>query len=328
MTDNDLSEKDKAIIRYVHQYRLLKSQDHIQRLVGGSYRTVRRLTTLAEASYLHHFKSKDPSKQRAYGIGNRGITFLAKELGLRRPRVNARASNNRLKGINFEHTFLIAKTMIAIELATKTHPEVRFITPDEIYNRALTPEAAKRWFQKERFYGREKRFKVTARIEPPGYKPDDATIYGDWIFGLEYGKPDERWQSYFILEADRGGMPVETTDFARTSIIKKMYVYLACGRKRTVVMGRETKKPPTIFFETFGIPNIQTLFVVDPVDGHEGEKRIPNCITLAKKLTEGKGTRQFLFAGPTWSESEDLFSAQLLDGTGSPVTIVPLQSVP
>lgn len=327
MTDNDLSNRDKAILRYVHQYRLLKSQDHIWKLVGGSERTVRRLRDLAEASYLHRFKSKDPFNQRVYGIGNRGITFLAKHYGLRRPKVNAKASNNRLKKFNIEHTFLIAKTMIAIELAAKNHPEIRFITPAEIYNRANTPEEAKRWFTKERFFAREKRFKVKAEIKPPGIERFPATIYADWMFGLEYGKPEERRQRYFLLEADRGNMPVETTDFDRTSIIKKMYVYRACGMKREVVIGKETRRPHTIFFEKFGIHKIQTLFVIDPVDGHEGEKRIPNCITLAKKLTKGKGTMQFLFAHAKWSESEDLFRAPLLDGRGAPVTIVPLQSV-
>ncbi len=328
MTDNDLSNKDKAILRYVHQYRLLKSQDHIWKLIGGSDRTVRRLRDLAEASYLHRFKTKDASKQRVYGIGNRGLTFLAREGGYARKKVNAKASNNRLKNLNIEHTFLIAKTMIAIELAAKDHPEVRFITPDEIYNRVDTPAEAKRWFTKERFFAREKRFKLKADIKPPGMESFKATIFADWMFGLEYGKPGERRQRYFLLEADRGNMPVETTDFDRTSIIKKMYVYRACGVKREVVIGRETRRPPTIFFEKFGIHKIQTLFVVDPVDGHEGEKRIPNCITLAKKLTKGKGTIQFLFANAKWSESEDLFRAPLLDSRGGSVTIVPLQIDP
>ena len=146
------------------------------------------------------------------------------------------------------------------------------------------------------------------------------------MFGLEYGKPEERRQRFFVLEADRGGMPVETNNFKRSSIIKKLYVYRAAGLRRRVVVGNTERRQSTIFEDLFGIPNIQALFIVDPVEGHDGEKRIPNCVNLSKKLTGGPGGRQFLFAPATWPAAEDIFTAPLIDGTGTNTTIVPLES--
>lgn len=325
-----IRERDIEILRAVHQFRVLKSQDHLQRLFGGSDRIPRRLDQLSGAGYLYRFKRPHIRSQYYYGLGNQGATLLSDRLGWPRTRVNWRLKNQRLKDKHLDHTFMIADVMIAVELAAQELDGVRFISPEEVFTRSGSPQSAKTWFTQDRFHQGEKRFKVSAFIKPPGIVGHEATIYGDWIFGLEFDGERGKTQRYFMLEADRGGMPVDTNNFNRRSIVQKMFVYLECGkRKKTTNRStRQEKHSSTIFEELYGIPNIRTLFVIDPTEGGEGEKRIQTCIDTCKKITNGRGSKQFLFALASWPESPTLLTDFLLDGTGSSMSLLPKVSEP
>ena len=119
-----IRERDIEILRAVHQFRVLKSQDHLQRLFGGSDRIPRRLDQLSGAGYLYRFKRPHIRSQYYYGLGNQGATLLSDRLGWPRTRVNWRLKNQRLKDKHLDHTFMIADVMIAVELAAQDQQHV------------------------------------------------------------------------------------------------------------------------------------------------------------------------------------------------------------
>ena len=55
MDSLQLRPRDLQMLRAIHQFRVLKSQDHVQRLFGGSDRIPVRLRQLAEHGYLYRF---------------------------------------------------------------------------------------------------------------------------------------------------------------------------------------------------------------------------------------------------------------------------------
>jgi hypothetical protein len=81
----------------------------------------------------------------------------------------------------------------------------------------------------------------------------------------------------FLLEVDRGSMPVVRSNFERTSFNRKLLVYWEAWKKK-------------LHIEQFGVSQIRVLTIADSA------KRAENMLSAVDAITAGKGTNFFLFA--------------------------------
>lgn len=185
--------------------------------------------------------------------------------------------------------------------------DVRYISPEEIFERAPGP-TRKRWHELKRTAADDP-FRISSPVKWNGATAR-ATIYADWMFGLELLDRNPAPKVYFFVEADRGTMPVTTGSIDKPSIIKKLLVYQAAGR---IIKGI---RKPNFFKETFDIHGIRTLFVIAPDSsrGTKGKERLKSCLKANQDITKGQGSGQFLFADRSFLEAPDPLSATLLSG--------------
>ena len=207
-----LTERDLEIIRLVHRHRFLRSF-HIATLTDGSPQQVlRRLQLLYHHGYLERpraqlqYYERGGSKSIAYGLGNKGGTYLENELGIAVPHDSWDEKNHVIGRVYLEHALLVADVMVAIELACRKRG-IRLLYENQLA------------FQVER---QPLQWKVKIN---GGQK---LGVIPDRVFALEF--PDSNGQNqrvHFFLEADRGTMPVARRNLSQTSFRRKLLAYEA-----------------------------------------------------------------------------------------------------
>ena len=111
-----------------------------------------------------------------------------------------------------EHQIEIVNFQVALQRAVRNHPGLRIITPAEITAASRQPMQASR-----------APFALRAKLAHRGVVREIGVV-PDIVFGLELPDGSRR---YFMVEIDRGTMPITRADFAQTSFEKKMRAYLA-----------------------------------------------------------------------------------------------------
>jgi hypothetical protein len=115
-----IQPRDLEIIKLVHDYRFLNS-DQIKYLVTGSNQVIlRRLQKLFHHGFLdrplQQFSYRGNHKM-IYALGNSGATILASEYGMDRRRINWRNKNYEAGEIYLNHTLMISHFRVALSLA-------------------------------------------------------------------------------------------------------------------------------------------------------------------------------------------------------------------
>lgn len=251
-----LTERDSHILRLLHRHRFLRSH-HIISLLGDSPQPVlRRLHLLyhhgylerprAQLDYYHH----GGSRHIVYGLGKKGLALIQQETGVTTSG-DSLAENNRSAGRLFlAHALLVSDVMVALELACRTHGQVRLIHEDEL-------EAA----------GKRKPFRWRVKINGRS----KLGVVPDRVFALEY--PDANnttCRSYFFLEADRGTMPVIRRQLFQTSFFRKLLAYEATWNQN-------------LHRTHFGLHRFRVLTVTTSA------KRVETIIKACSTLKRGQG---------------------------------------
>jgi hypothetical protein len=218
-----LTERDVEIARQVARHRFLRST-HISLLLEAPHKKIcERLTLLYHAGYLDRPRSQleyhvrnGGSAPYVYGLGNRGARLLkgSNEFG---PTGVDWARKNRDTTHQFLlHALSIADFRVALAVACRTGPDVRLIEPDELLQSApeQTRQAPNPWSWRVRV-----QFK--GQITEVGVIPD-------YVFALIV--PDGRRRP-FVVEIDRGTMPIERASLSQTSILRKFLAYEASYRQ-------------------------------------------------------------------------------------------------
>jgi hypothetical protein len=132
-----LTERDHQIIRLVHRYRFLRSQQ-IVLLIGSSLQQLlRRLKLLYHHGYLERPRCqidsyhKPGSRHIVYGLGNKGGTLFQQELGEAFGRLSWGEKNRAVGRIYLEHALLVSNVMVTIELACRERG-IRLLTESEL----------------------------------------------------------------------------------------------------------------------------------------------------------------------------------------------------
>jgi hypothetical protein len=258
-----LTERDIALFKLLTRYVYLPS-DYIVVFLRGDKRTWQdRLKHLTGAGYLARPRqqrqhSNANSRPLIYSLADRGFNAL-RERGAERERPRAHSS--------FPHELMVCELMASFELGTRGR-DVRLIMWDDVLRSESLPN--------------------TTRESPKPYHiPVSVTVNRQLLHthisadGEPFGvaRMIDGRASYFFcpgVEADCGTEPVDTSDFARSSIYKKFVLYLAVeaqGLHRS-----------HFGFPNFYVPVITTTAV-----------RAQSMMDVLKRITGGEGSKIFLF---------------------------------
>ena len=281
------NEQDLEILRHVHRFRLLKTP-HIVSLSGRGEKAIqRRLRLLYQHKYLDRIRPESFNDSIIHALGNRGADEISKHFKIRRERVDWQAKNRSLHRGYIDHTLMIGETMSWFTEQCRNESDLQVIT------------------QKNPSNSTELAVMATTPFRGAWY---NLKIYPDWIFSVTGPDSIARPDKFYYLECDRSTMPVSTTTLKRSSIEKKMSVYLASIRNG-------------YHRDAFGHNNARVLWLID--SRYSGEKRLESLLEMNRQLTGGRGSRAFLFAlrGPLM-KSQDIRNAPVINGRGEHVSLI------
>jgi len=204
------------IVRVVARYRLIRST-HIAALVDRSLdRTNDRLMRLFHAGYIDRPRAQLDyyptfgSAPMIYALGNRGVRLLREWDGADFRNVEWGRKNREAGRPFIEHQIEIVDFQVALRRAARERSDVRLLSAEELI--AASRKLADR-----------NPFALRAKLSDRGTVREVGAI-PDLVFGLELLDGSRR---NFMVEIDRGTMPVSRSDPDQTSFQRKMRVYLA-----------------------------------------------------------------------------------------------------
>jgi hypothetical protein len=212
-----LTDDDVAIVRHLARHRFLRST-HIAALVGRSLdRTNDRLSKLFHAGYTDRPRAQldyyptAGSSPIAYALADRGARLLIQRDGIEFANVEWSRKNRNAGRPFIEHQLEIVELLVALQLATADRRDVQFIHPNDII--AGFPE-----------HTRSARNPLSLRVSLAHHGAmHEIGLVPDLVFGLQFSDGSRRC---FMVEIDRGTMPVVRSDFLQTSFERKMRAYL------------------------------------------------------------------------------------------------------
>lgn len=212
-----LTDDDLVIIRQLARHRFLRST-HIAALVGRSLdRTNDRLSRLFHAGYIDRPRAQldyyptSGSAPMAYALADRGARLLIERDGIDFANVEWSRKNRQAGRPFIEHQLEIVDFYVALQRAAAQRPNVRFIHPDEIV--ASFPDQS---------FSERNPFALRVKISHQGIAHEMGLI-PDLVFGLKFADGSRRC---FMVEIDRGTMPIARHDIRQTSLERKMRAYL------------------------------------------------------------------------------------------------------
>jgi len=180
-------------------------------------RTYDRLTRLFHAGYLDRphaqldYYPTSGSAPMVYALTDRGARLLIERYGIEFANVEWSRKNRKAGRPFIEHQLAIVDFNVTLQLATRGRADVHLVYPDEMA--ASFPD------QK---FSRRNPFAMRVSISHQGTVHAIAVV-PDIVFGLAF--PDGS-RHCFMVEIDRGTMPILRKDFMQTSFERKMRAYL------------------------------------------------------------------------------------------------------
>jgi hypothetical protein len=291
-----LTDDDVEIIRHIARHRFLRST-HIAQLVGRSLdRTNDRLERLFHAGYVDRPRAQMDrfpvgSAPMVYALADRGARLLRQTDGLTFRNVEWSRKNRELHRPFIEHQIEIVNFQVAVQRAVAERRHLRFLSPEDMNSAA----------SRRQMPARRSSFSVRAKLPHRG-RLLDIGVVPDWVFGLQFlGGP--RWN--YIVEIDRGTMPVTRSDLGQTSIGRKMRVYLAAHAAKQ-------------HHRQFGWKNFRALVVTTD------HQRINTMIDAACRLASRGGPGASLFWFATHADiagAADPLALDWRDGAGRTVRL-------
>jgi hypothetical protein len=263
-----LTERDIEIVREVERHRFLRST-HVSLLLDAPHKKIcERLTHLYHAGYLDRPRSQleyhvhgGGSAHYVYALGNRGAGLLKECGGAAQGSVNWERKNRDSTRQFLLHALSVAEFRVALAVSCRSHPELRLLEADDLLQSAPEPllREPNPWHWR-------------VRVQRNGQSTDIGVI-PDYAFALIL--PDGRRRP-FVVECDRGTMPIERGSLTQTSILRKLLAY-------------EATRARSILNDRFGWKNFRVLVSTT------SEERLGNMRELARRCVANSPL--FLFAG-------------------------------
>jgi hypothetical protein len=269
-----LTDDDLVIIRQLARHRFLRST-HIAALVGRSLdRTNDRLSRLFHAGYVDRPRAQldyyptAGSAPIAYALADRGARLLIERDGIDFANVEWSRKNRQAGRPFIEHQLEVVDFYVSLQQSISRRNDVRLIHPDELV--ASFPD---------RSFKERNPFTLRVKISQQGVVHQIGLV-PDLVFGLKFADGSRRC---FMVEIDRGTMPITRSDVRKTSLERKMRAYL-------------TAHAAKLHERQFGWKTFRVLTVTTD------EYRLKSTLEELRKLRAAGGPGQSLFLFATRSE--------------------------
>ena len=269
-----LTDDDVEIVRQVARHRLLRST-HIAALIGRSIDRINdRLKLLFTPAISTGRAQRDrfPTSGSApfvYALADRGARLLRERDGGALPSIEWGRKNREAGRPFIEHQ--IVNFQVALQRAVAQRHDVRLISEED-----MNTAASRRQTPASRAP-----FALRANLSHRG-QMYQVSVIPDLVFGLQLADGSRR---NFMVEIDRGTMPVSRSDPDRTSFDRKMRVYLSAHAA-------------TQHERQFGWKNFRVLTITTD------RRRMSSMMEASRQLriTHSPGPALFLFAtfGDLW----------------------------
>ena len=294
----ELTPRDLALLAHVARHRFLTSAQ-LGLLDGGSLQGVLRcLRSLFDHGLLDRPKAQlatlrsDGPKPFVYGLAQKGARALREHGHQIDARLDWSEKNKRAGAIFIEHTLEVADFMAGVEVACRTRGDVELMREHEILD--MAPEETRaareplRWKVDKVMMGKRETFSVVP----------------DGLFGLVF--PDET-AAYFVLEVDRGTIPLIRTDVPGTAAWRKSISY----KLSTYWEGWKAQQHLT----QFGVKQVRVAMVTSSAE------RVENMRRIVDELTEGRGSNFFLFVDRATLAASNPLDVEWVTGKGMVVKL-------
>lgn len=264
-----LTQRDIEIIRLVEKYRFLNS-DHIRDLVEGSHKNItNRLKVLFEHGLLDRpgcqydtYRLGGGTSPLVYALAEKGARELASENVVVK-HVSWSYKNKNAGRPFLQHTLAIADFATSLQVAVSRRDEVELIDNEALVNDLPTKTQAL-----------SKPYRLNIPVIYQGVRMDIG-VEPDYAFALYL--PQIRKRAQFLVEIDRGTMPVKRRDLKQSSILRKLFAYQTMWK-----MKRHN--------DHFGWGNFRVLFVTTSAE------RVENMIEAVNSQAITMNSPLFLFA--------------------------------
>jgi len=291
-----LTDDDVTMIRLLARHRFLRST-HIAALVGRSLdRTNDRLSKLFHAGYLDRPRAQldyYPSAGSApfiYALADRGARLLIERDGVNFSNVEWSRKNREAGRPFIEHQIEIMEFYVSLQIAVAQRGDLRLIHPDEMA--ASIPDQS--------FTARNP-FSLSVKLHHQG-AIHEVGLIPDLVFGLMFPDGSRRC---FMVEIDRGTMPVTRSDIRQTSFERKMRSYLTAHAAR--------QHERHFGWKTFRVLTVTT---------DESRARTMQEALRRLHVPHSPGAPLFFFATRPELLGADLLAYEWCDGSGRPVRLI------
>lgn len=185
-----------------------------------------------------------------------------------------------------EHTLAVADASIAVDLAVRNSGNPDLVRLSEAHLLETMTEERQAWVRP---------WSLSVR-----FKEHDLTALCDLAFAIGDRTTRKRWN--FLVEVDRGHMPVERTGLAKTSILRKLIAYAQAYEDR-------------LHKDELGWKAFRVIILTT------SKERVRSCAKAARKRfgTHSVG-RLFVFG--VLDPAKDMLSQELTDIEGKPVQLL------
>jgi Replication-relaxation len=291
-----ITEDDVMIVRQIARHRFVRSS-HVAALVGRSPdRTNNRLCRLFHAGYVDRPRAQldyyptSGSAPMVYALADGGAKLLGERLSAEFARGEWTRKNQDAGRPFIEHQLEIVDFYVALQLAVRGRSDVRLIHSDELIS--AFPEQT-----------RAMRDPLALRVSVShNEKTHDIGLIPDLVFGLMFPNGTRRC---FMVEVDRGTMPISRSNLAQTSFERKMRAYLSAHVAR--------QHEQQFGWKTFRVVTVTT-------DKHRARSITETLRQIHVPGSPGPGL--FFFALRDELRSSDPLAHVWLDGNGREVRLI------
>jgi hypothetical protein len=290
-----LTDRDAEIILFVGLGRF-RSSEQIRTMFDDRPTILRRLHRLYHNGYLdrpeaqkEYFRADGGSWPHVYALADKGARFLNERYALMFPETDWRHKNASVGRPFIAHTLAIGDMHVAITTTTRTRPDIELIDAKTLVTRfpkaPVSPENPFMWKPNVTRNG-------TTTLIPAN--PDYAFALGSRTVSAYH----------YLVEVDRGTMPIKRASYSKTSIVRKFDGYLHGFRAK-------------LHTELFGWKSLRFLFVTN------SQGRADNMRAALADLTHVRNERQlFYFTHADAIANGNALADVWIDGNGETRTLI------
>lgn len=267
VTDIDrllLTERDLAILSAVGRHRFLQSHHLLKLLLGSRQHLIRRLGRLFHAGFLdrpvQQLYVRDKIGQKiVYCLTTRGLKALSENASYQVPSLPSQKGT--AAALSLAHSLRVTDVLVAMKAAAATAQALTICWPEE------WPSGQSELDQRPVRLKWSVTFKTSREVLKTCQIPDGA-------FSLQSPGSEPR---HFILEVDRGTMPVIRRGLSQSSFHRKIISY------------KETRRQG-VLWSGFQIPAFRVLIIA------ESRRRLSSLQKATASTFKNGKSKMFLFA--------------------------------